>query len=453
MEKRLQQSVELLSKSEAITQKEPPEIVTALVPEEIQKTVHDLRVYQSELEMQNEELRKTQEQLEVEKERYFNLYDLAPVGYITISEVGQILEINLTAATMLGQPRGMLINTYFTQFIPKEYQDIYYLQCKQNPVSREPSICELQLIGQGGLAFWVHLAIIALPQMDDVTEYRIAMSDITDRKKAEEALKQSEQLRLSQIKAANESLELTVELRTRELQETYKKFLHAEKLSAIGRLSASIAHEFNNPLQSIMSILNGLKKRAVLVEEDKELLDAAIVESVRVKDLIRNLQEFNRPSTGKKVLTDMHLILDSLLLLNKHDFHVKNISIERNYAERLPQILVVPDQIKQVFLNLLINAGDACQQGGGVITVSTSLEKGRVAIAIKDTGIGIKPENMEQIFQPFYSTKPEVKGTGLGLSVCNGIIQYHQGEIRVESQPGEGATFTVLLPIKDVRDS
>ena len=183
------------------------------------------------------------------------------------------------------------------------------------------------------------------------------------------------------------------------------------------------------------------------------MLDAAIKESDRLKDLIRSLQEFTRPSSAQKVFTDLHQLLDSLLLLNKNDFHGKKISIERNYSERLPQIMVVPDQIKQVFLNLLINAGDACQQGGGVITVSTSVEKDRVAIAIKDTGIGIKPENMEQIFQPFYSTKPEVKGTGLGLSVCNGIIQYHQGEIRVESQPGAGATFTVLLPTEDARNT
>ena len=119
-----------------------------------------------------------------------------------------------------------------------------------------------------------------------------------------------------------------------------------------------------------------------------------------------------------------------------------------NYAERLPQILAVPDQIKQVFLNLLTNAADACLQPGGVITISTRQEGERVAVAIKDTGVGIKPEHMELIFQPFYTTKPEVKGTGLGLSVCHGIVQSHHGEIRVESQPGKGSTFTVLLPIK-----
>ena len=181
------------------------------------------------------------------------------------------------------------------------------------------------------------------------------------------------------------------------------------------------------------------------------MLEEAIEESNRIKGLISSLQEFNRPSTGRKMLVNIHKSLDSILLLYKSDFKRKRISVLLDYAEQLPQIHAVPDQIKQVFLNLLTNAADACQQPGGVITVSTWQEvEDTVAVAIKDTGIGIKPENMELIFQPFYTTKPEVKGTGLGLSVSYGIIKHHQGEIRVESEPGEGATFIILLPIKSV---
>lgn len=262
-----------------------------------------------------------------------------------------------------------------------------------------------------------------------------------ERQQAEEKLRQ-----------LNEQLEHRVEQRTHELQETQKQYLHAEKLSAIGKLSASIAHEFNNPLQGILSILKGLQKRVILEDEDKELLDAAISEGYRIKDLIRSLQDFNRPSSGRKVAMDMHQCLNSLLLLHKNDFKHKKISVILDYAERLPLILAIPDQIKQVFLNLLTNAAEACYQAGGVITVSTRQVDDKVAVAIKDTGMGIKPEEMELIFQPFYTTKSEVKGTGLGLSVSYGIIQHHNGEIRVESQPGAGTTFTVLLPIKGSND-
>jgi signal transduction histidine kinase len=252
-----------------------------------------------------------------------------------------------------------------------------------------------------------------------------------------------------QLRTLNDELEQRVERRTRELQETQSQYLHAEKLSAIGKLSASIAHEFNNPLQSVMTILKGLKKTAILEEKDKEMLNLAIGESDRMKNLIRSLQDFNRPSSGKKTLMDVHASIDSLLLLCKSDFKRKGISTVLNYAERLPQILAISDQIKQVILNLLNNAADACIKPDRVITITTWQEKNSIAMAIKDNGIGIKPEEIALIFQPFHSTKSEVKGTGLGLSICHGIVQNHHGEIRVESQPGEGSAFTVLLPIEE----
>ena len=266
--------------------------------------------------------------------------------------------------------------------------------------------------------------------------------------RANRELEQRVAERTAELHSLNNELENRVEQRTLELQKTQQQYLHAEKLSAIGKLSASIAHEFNNPLQGIMSILKGLKKRAILEEEDRELLDAAIIESERIKNLIRSLQDFNRPSSGKKVAMDVQKSIDSLLTLCKNDFKTKRISTVLNYAEQVPHIMAVPDQIKQVFLNLLTNAADACLQRGGVITINTWQEEKSVAVAIEDTGIGIAPEKIDLIFQPFYTTKAEVKGTGLGLSICHGIIQQHRGEIRVESTPGEGTTFTVLLPVK-----
>lgn len=284
-----------------------------------------------------------------------------------------------------------------------------------------------------------------------------------DLKKSEEALKasrdqvqaindallqQNNELKnvQEQLLILNNELEQKVEQRTRKLQETQSQYLHAAKLSAIGNLSASIAHEFNNPLQGVLNILHGLKKRAILEEEDKELLDLAIKENVRMKHLIRNLQDFNRPSSGVKSFIDVHVVLDSLLMFCKSDFNRKKINMIKNYAKRLPQIHAVPDQIKQVFLNLLSNAADACLKNG-VIKISTWQEDRKVAIAIEDNGIGIESEKIDRIFQPFYTTKSQVKGTGLGLSVSHGIVQSHQGGIRVKSQPGEGSTFTVLLPV------
>jgi len=283
------------------------------------------------------------------------------------------------------------------------------------------------------------------------SELRKPIKKVT-RKKAALSLENTLQM-LQKLQANRVELEQKVERQAQELQEIQKQYLHAEKLSEVGKLSASITHEINNPLQSIFSVLKGLKKRAILEEEDRELLDAAIVESDRLQELVHSFQDFNRPSPGKKAIMDVHQSLDAILLLQKSYFNRRRISVVRNYAVRLPQILAIPDQIKQVFLNLLTNAAEACPQLGGLITVSTWQENDKVAVAIKDTGVGIKPMDMDQIFHPFFTTKPEIDGTGLGLSVSYDIIKKHQGEIRVESRPEEGATFTFLLPVESGENS
>ncbi|EKD40581.1 MAG: PAS/PAC sensor signal transduction histidine kinase [uncultured bacterium] len=263
----------------------------------------------------------------------------------------------------------------------------------------------------------------------------IFTEDITERKQQE-----------VQLQILNEELEQRVKDRTRELIETQHQYLHAEKLAAIGKLSASIAHEVNSPLQSILTVLKSVSRQTILEEMDLKLIEIAIGEGDRIKGLIRSLQDFYRPSPRKKSLLDINSTLDLLLLLHKSELKNKGILVELDYDYRLPIISAIPDQIKQVFLNLLTNAKEACLQGG-VITVSTRQQGDKVAIVIKDTGVGIKPEQMDQIFRPFYTTKSAVKGTGLGLSVSYGIVNNHGGEILVTSKPGEGAIFTVLLPI------
>lgn len=267
---------------------------------------------------------------------------------------------------------------------------------------------------------------------------------IFERHKAENTARELQEAEAT-LARAHEMLNIRLEERTEELQQTHAQLRHAEKLAAIGRLSASIAHEFNNPLQGVMNILKGVARRSVKGQEDEQMLTMALAECVRMRDLIRNLQDFHRPTSGKRTSVDIHTTLESILVLSNKELKNRKITIVKKFAGELPKISGVADQLKQVFLNLLSNAADACRSGG-TITLQTEQEGGKIRISVKDTGPGIKPEDQEHIFEPFFSTKPEVKGTGLGLSVSYGIVKDHGGTIIFASEPGKGATFIVILP-------
>lgn len=410
--------------------------------EELQRTQKKLNKANQNLIYQTAELatiierKKSEELLRKDHEEMQIILDSSPIKIFYKDRENRYIRVNKMMADVAGLPKAEMEGKTATDIYPNQAKHCWE-DDKEVITSGKSKRGIIERIDGPTGSSWVQTDKIPYKDKTGRIIGVIGFSvDITERKMAEK-----------QLQAINEDLERRVEQRTRELQETQAQYLHAEKLSAIGKLSASIAHEFNNPLQGIMTILKGLRRRAILEEEDKELLDLAIQENERMKKLIRSLQDFNKPSAGKRVMMDIHASLNSLLLLYRSDLQRKKISTVLVYDKNLPHILAIPDQIKQVILNLLNNAVDALQNGG-IIKISTWHDKHNIAIAIKDNGVGIIPEKMHLIFQPFYTTKPEVKGIGLGLSVCYGIVHNHQGEIRAESQPGEGATFTVLLPIK-----
>lgn len=264
------------------------------------------------------------------------------------------------------------------------------------------------------------------------------LQDVTDRKRME-----------AEVRRMNDALEARVEERTNQLSRTYEQLLHAEKFSAVGKLAASIAHEFGNPIIGIRNFLLGLRS-VPLEKADAEMLDLAIGECARVKDLISTLQDFNRPTTGKVASVDLHRIIEELLLLGKKKLSDRHIAVERHFSAELPTIQAVPDQIKQVLLNVIGNAEEAIPETGGTITITTEVSGENVRVLIQDTGKGIRPKDLALIFEPFFSTKPAVEGTGLGLSVSYGIVKRHGGDITAKSARGKGALFVITLPIDGV---
>lgn len=226
-----------------------------------------------------------------------------------------------------------------------------------------------------------------------------------------------------------------------------QQLIQAEKLSAIGSLAASITHEFNNPLCGVRSVVERMARRSGLDTADQSLLTLALEECDRMTRLIKGLQQFNQPFTDSRETFDLHPAIDSvLLLLNKH-LKSRKALLHQAYASGPMRIVGAENQIKQVLLNLLRNCSEALPVTGGTIGITTCRDHGNVRIVLSDNGVGISAEHLPHLFEPFFTTKPAVKEVGLGLSVSYGIIKGHGGDILVESIPGRGTTFTVVLPV------
>jgi len=212
-------------------------------------------------------------------------------------------------------------------------------------------------------------------------------------------------------------------------------------------MAASMAHEFNNPLYGVRNVLEKILRRVQLEAKNKHFVELAIKECDRMAMLIRKVLDFHSPSTDEKQWIDVHEAIEDMVLMLDKKLKERNIRLVRKFSRDMPNIEAVPDQFRQVILNLMQNAEEAIPGRGGTITIATSAWNGKANIQISDTGAGISSDVMEKIFDPFFTTKPAVKGTGLGLSVTYGIIKKHGGEILVDSQPGYGTTFSLFLPV------
>ena len=392
-------------------------------------------------EIEKLELRESQVELKTTRLKYNELhsfYSFAPTGYITIDSDEYIIEANLKAAQLLDMSRLDLFKQKFSLLVHFDDLDIYYLHQQRLKDSNRQQSCSLRLKTGKGSFLHVRLQSVPRSSIKGVSgQILLTMTDITELVQARHA-----------VDVLNQELELRVQQRTLKLEQAQGQLLHSERLAAIGALSASLAHELNNPLQGILNVIKGVGKRAIFEPEDTELMEIAFNECLRMRTLLKSLQDFNCPSSGIRAPIDLHNTLDSVLLLYKKKFVTSDIILEKHYGDDVPIFYAVADQIKQVVMNILNNAIDACE-GGGKIIIKTESDHSYISLCIKDNGVGIDPANKYNIFEPFFSTKPEVKGIGLGLSVSYGIIKKHNGILEVNSNPGKGATFRIKLPLRE----
>lgn len=231
-------------------------------------------------------------------------------------------------------------------------------------------------------------------------------------------------------------------------EQTQKQLSESEKLASVGRLAAGVAHEINNPLVGVLTFSKLLLEDDTIPPHAKEDLKVIADETMRCREIVKNLLDYARESKPEISLANINEVVEKTLDIIRNQSLFQNITIKEQFNPHLPAIPVDPNQIQQVIMNLVLNAAEAMPDSG-TLTISTNhgADRSFIKISIKDTGTGIAKEDIERIFDPFFTKKEHGGGTGLGLAVSYGIVQKHKGSITVTSRVGKGSTFEVNLPI------
>jgi len=381
--------------------------------------IRELEVHQLELEIQNEELRNTQGELEKALERFSDLYEFAPAGFFTLDKAGNIVETNLRGAAMLNAERQRLMGTPFLRYLAPESQTTFHRFMDDLVASQEKRTCELQFLKDGTAPVDTMVeGVVRTDAEKSSLEISLNAIDITERKLTEEALR------------------------------------NAQRLDSLGVLAGGIAHDLNNYLFGIWGNIElaNLNLSRNKPETAKENLLNALPAFNNTKNLTQQLLTFSKGGAPIKKMTALpRLIRESALFT----LSGSNVTCEFDLPEHLWPCNVDASQLGQGISNLIINAQQAMPAGGRIrinaenisdtSSPPPSLAPGNyVRFSIKDHGQGIARDHLSKIFNPFFTTKP--KGNGLGLTITYSIIHKHGGCITVQSDVGNGSVFSIFLP-------
>jgi PAS domain S-box-containing protein len=412
----------LRQRAEDVVQRRSEEI-EEIPSGDIQDLIHELKVHQVELEMQNEELRRAQQELERSRDRYSDLYEFAPVGYVTVSEAGTILEANLTAATMLDVERGRLIEQSLSRFIAEDDQDIYYHHRREIFETREPQTCELRMVKEGGSPFWAQIEARTSVDGEEEIVCRATLSDVTERKRVEEEI---------------ERYAADLEVRNKELD----AFAH------------TVAHDIKSPLNTLLGFSEILEDEyAALSHEERRRCARGINKIGRKLDnIVDELLLLAEVRKGEVNLEP----LDVGSIMHEARERVARL-IEQHQAEVIlpdtwPSALGYRPWVEQIWVNYISNAikyGGRADEGIPP-RVELGLDRpavGHIRFWVRDNGPGLTRREQERLFTPFTRLdQTRAKGHGLGLSIVRSLVEKLGGEVDVESEVGQGSTFYFTLP-------
>lgn len=391
--------------------------------DEVRKLLHELRTYQIELELQNDELRRVQEELVETRDQYIDLYDFAPFGYLTLNEKGVIKKANLTLADLLGEERGALHGQPFTRFIFYKDQDRFYTYFRTFIASLDRLVFDLRMQRKDGDWFWAKMECVPRTKNEmSGIHIRIALHDITDAKRLENEIMQT------------------------------------KKLEATALLAGGIAHDFNNLLAVIMGNLEvaqeDLRKERPVADKLQDAQNACL----HAAELTKKFLTFS--SGGEPLITSVSvetLITDAVSLA----LAGSNVDFECSFPDDLWPVAVDIGQMTQAIGNVVTNAREAMLQGGMIriraenvdsipenLEILNDPEAKFVKVSIQDQGVGIPWEVLTQVFDPYFTSKTlwNKKGLGLGLTVTYSILKKHGGAIDIASRPDAGTTVSMYLP-------
>jgi PAS domain S-box-containing protein len=432
-----------------------PEDLLAMSLEETRHALHELRVHQIELEMQNDALRRMQVELVASQARYFDLYNLTPVGYVTLGGNGLINDANLTAAILLGMTRSTLVGQRLARFINEEDQDVYYQSQKHLLETAMSQACELRMVKKDGTEFFAGL-LGAVDQDHSANSAqpgefvsRILISDISDRKRAENALQE-----------AHDLLEQRVEERTAQLQEMTSQAqelaVRAEAASRAKSLfMGNMSHELRTPLSGVLGMA-GLLLRTPLTEKQRDYGEKIMKSGEALLVVVGNILDFSKIQAGKMVIESspfqMEAVIANVVNLFGPSAAEEKILIHTTIDPEIPTLRGDYPHLTQVVSNLVGNAVKFTKAGEIRLVVKilrrTAAEID-LAIGVQDTGIGITEDEIARVFTAFTqaddSTTRRYGGTGMGLAISRNLVELMGGTLHVESVFGKGSLFTVLL--------
>jgi two-component system NtrC family sensor kinase len=365
-----------------------------------------------------------------------------------ISPDMEILDVNAEFLKQMGSSREQVIGRKCWEVFQRRGQvceeEAFVCPLKEAVRTKRPTHQVMTREKSNGQPSYLEVSVYPIWEKEGKISKFIDISrDITEHKREEEEM--------------TRRLEEMVEERTRELKETHNKLLHQDKMASLGKLSASVVHEINNPIAGILNMIM-LQKRIIQEEsiEDKsisrfsEYLSLMETETRRISQIVSNLLAFSRQSRMEMKSLNLNQLIDKTLLLSANLLKIEGVKVEKRLDPNIPDLVGSEDRLQQVFMNFISNAAEVMEtNGGGVLRIATehSLQEGKVFVSFKDTGTGIASENLSRVFEPFFTTKKKGKGVGLGLSVAYGIIQEHGGSIDVKSEVGKGTTFRIEFPL------